>query len=446
MPPGGRWIRFAATPALLGLALAPAPALTAGAPPVVEDTLPNGLRVLVLEDHRSPVVTVQVWYRVGSRNELPGATGLAHFLEHMMFKGTPTHGKGVFARLVEENGGQYNAFTTQDVTSYFVDVAADKVDLMLRLEADRMRGLLLDPAEIDAERQVIMEERRSRVDDDPAGVMLEEMSALAYMAHPYAWPVIGWMDDIRRITPSELRAFYERHYAPNNALLLVVGDVEAARVHGRVRELFGAIPRAPDAPPVTAIEPPQRGERRVFLRRVGAQLPVVAVAWHVPNFRSSDAPVLEVLSLILSSGRASRLHQRLVYEEQLALVASGDYSYFSADPTLFWLFAQPLPGKKPETLEHALWAEIERLQRDPVPDEELERAKNQVEAAFVWRQDSVHSRAATLARFELAGSWRDVERFVPMIRAVTAADVQRVARAYFSAEKKSAGILVPAEP
>ena len=206
--------------ALLTLAsvAAPASTLAAGAD-VSEAILDNGLKVLVLEDHRSPIASVQVWYRVGSRNELPGATGLAHFLEHMMFKGTPAHGKGEFSRLVEQNGGQDNAFTSQDVTSYYVDIAADKVDLALALEADRMRNLLLDPKEIDAERQVVMEERRTRTEDDPDGLVSEEMMSLAFKAHPYRWPVIGWMEDIRRIAPTELRAFYDAYYRPNNAIL-----------------------------------------------------------------------------------------------------------------------------------------------------------------------------------------------------------------------------------
>lgn len=421
------------------------PAAAAAAPPVLEATLDNGLRVLLLEDHRSPVASVQVWYRVGSRNERPGATGLAHFLEHMMFKGTPTHGKGEFARLVEQNGGQDNAFTSQDVTSYYVDIATEKVDLVLRLEADRMRHLLLDPKEIESERQVVMEERRTRTEDDPDGSLFEELSAIAFKAHPYRWPIIGWMEDIRRIDAPELRAFYDTYYVPNNALLVVVGDISAPVLLDRIRALFGRIPRGPEPPAVTALEPPQLGERRVTVRKAEARLPIVALAYHAPNHRSADAPALELLSTILAEGRASRLHRKLVYEKQIALGAGGEYSYGSTDPSLFWFSATPLPGHTPEALEQALLQEIEALQAEPPPDEELERAKNQTEAAFVWRQDSVHSRAGSLARFELMGSWRLGERFVPAIRAVTAADVQRVARTYFPRERKNVGILLPAE-
>ncbi|MBI3108197.1 MAG: insulinase family protein [Candidatus Rokubacteria bacterium] len=413
---------------------------------VFEATLDNGLRVLILEDRRSPIVSVQIWYRVGSRNERPGATGLAHFLEHMMFKGTLTHGKGEFARLVERNGGQDNAFTAQDMTSYFVNVAADKVNLVLGLEADRMRHLLLDPKEVDSERQVVMEERRTRTEDDPDGLLSEELNAVAFKAHPYRWPIIGWMEDINRINPVELRAFYDRYYVPNNAILAVVGDVKAPEVLARIRETFGRIPRGPDPPAVTAVEPPQVGERRVTVRKAGARLPIVSIAYHVPNHASPDAAALELLSTILSEGRASRLHRKLVYEKRLALGAGGDYSYASVDPNLFWFYATPLPGQPVEVLERALLDEIELLKSEPVPDEELARAKNQIEASFVWRQDSVHSRASGLVRFELLGSWRLLDRFVPMIRAVTAADIQRVARAYFPSDRKTVGVLLPAEP
>jgi zinc protease len=441
-----RWSRVLGLVLLfVSLGLGPAEATAPGVLDVTEATLDNGLKVLVLEDARSPVVSVQIWYRVGSRNERPGATGLAHFLEHMMFKGTPRHGKGEFSRLVEENGGQDNAFTTQDDTAYYVDTAADRVDMVLVLEADRMRHLLLDPKEIDSERQVVMEERRTRTEDDPDGLLVEEMNSLAFKAHPYRWPVIGWMDDIKRINPTELRAFYDTYYQPNNALLVVAGDVRAPAVMTRVRELFGTIPRGPDPPPVTAVEPPQIDERRVLVRKAGAKLPIVDLAWHVPNHRSADAPALELLSTILSEGRASRLHRKLVYEQQLALGAGGDYPYFSRDPNLFSFYAMPRPGKSAQELERALLAEIERLQTELCPDEELERAKNQIEAAFVWQQDSVHSRASSLARFELAGSWRLETQFVPRIRAVTAPDLQRVARAYFPVHRKNVAVLVPDE-
>src|SRR5436189_2673524 len=228
----------------------------------VAETLDNGLRVLLLEDHRSPIVTVQTWYRVGSRNEQRGATGIAHFLEHMMFKGTPTHGPRQFARLVEQNGGQDNAFTSQDVTSYYVNIVADKLDLVLDLEADRMHNLLLDAKEIDSERQVVIEERRTRTEDDPEGFLAEEVSSIAFKAHPYSNPIIGWSEDLRRITPAEIRAFYKTYYNPNNAILVLVVDFKADEALGKIKARVGRVPRAADPPPVLAVEPPQTGERR----------------------------------------------------------------------------------------------------------------------------------------------------------------------------------------
>ena len=410
---------------------------------VTETTLDNGLRLLVQEDSRNPIVAVQILYRVGSRNELPGATGLAHFLEHLMFKGTPKYGRGEISRLIERNGGRENAFTTKDMTGYFTNIVADRLDLILAIEADRMRNLLLDPGEIDSERKVVMEERRTRTDDNPDGALYEGMNSLAFKASPYRWPTIGWMTDIAHIDAAELRAFYDTYYRPNNAILVVVGDVRAADVLARVRHHFGAIPRGAAPPPVTAIEPPQIDERRLVLRKADAQLPVVNIAWHVPNHRSPDAPALELLSQLLSEGRASRLYQSLVYEKRMVLGAGGEYSYSTLDPSLFWFYATPLPDHTPESVEQALLDEVDRLKRAPVGAEELERARNQIEASFVWQQDSVFSRASVLGRFEVLGSWRLLEDYLPRLRAVTPADVQRVARAYFPIDRKNVSILLP---
>jgi len=430
-----------AIPALLLFSLL----IPSGAPAqnrVVAATLDNGLRVLLLEDARSPIVSFQVWYRVGSRDEHRGATGIAHFLEHLMFKGTPTHGARQFARLVEENGGQDNAFTSQDVTSYYVNIAADKVDLVIDLEADRMQNLLLDAKEIGSEREVVIEERRTRTEDDPGGFLGEEVSSIAFKAHPYGAPIIGWMEDIKRITPEEIRAFYKTYYVPNNALVVAVGAFKANELLEKIKRRFGRIPRGKVPPPMLAVEPPQNGERRVTVTKQ-AQLPIVYLAWHVPNQKSDDAAALELLSTILAGGRASRLYRDLVYQRQLVLEAGGDYSYFSIDPNLFWFWATPMPGQTPEKLEAELIAHMERLKTEPVTDEELARAKNQMEAAFVYQEDSIHQRASMLARFELIGGFALKESFVAKIRAVTAADLTRVARTWFGPDKKSVGVLLP---
>jgi zinc protease len=418
------------------------PVSTRAAETVQATTLENGLRVLLLEDHRSPIVSFQVWYRVGSRNEQRGATGIAHFLEHLMFKGTPAHGARQFARLIEQNGGQDNAFTTQDVTSYFVNIAADKLDLVIELEADRMQNLLLDPKEIAAERQVIIEERRTRTEDDPGGSLGEEVSSIAFKAHPYGVPIIGWVEDLTRISPDEIRAFYRTYYVPNNAIVVAAGDFKAAEALEKITRRFGAIPRAADPPKMLALEPPQNGERRVVIAKQ-AELPIVYLGYHVPNQQSSDAPALELLSTVLAGGRASRLYKHLVYQRQLALEAGGDYSYFSLDPNLFWFWGTAMPGQTPETLEKALLDEMERLKKAPVSDEELRRAKNQVEAGFAFQEDSVHRRASLLARFELIGGHALMDGYLDRLRAVTAADLTRVAQAYFQDSRKNVGILIP---
>jgi zinc protease len=433
-----RRILVALALALLGLLPAPA----RGQDSLVATTLDNGLRVLLLEDHRSPIVSFQTWYRVGSRNEQRGATGLAHFLEHLMFKGTQKYGPRQFARLVEENGGRDNAFTTQDVTSYFVDIAADRLDLIIDLEADRMHNLLLDTKDIESERQVVIEERRTRTDDDPGGFLGEVVGSIAFRAHPYGQPIIGWVVDLERLTPEQVRAFYRTYYVPNNATVVVAGDFKPPETLEKIKQRFGSIPRGPDPPPMLAIEPPQSGERRVTVSRK-AELPIVYLAYHVPNWKSADAPSLEVLSAVLAGGRTSRIYKNLIYDRQLALDAGGDYSYFSFDPNLFWFWATPMPGQAPDVLEKALLEEMERLKREPVSAEELQRAKNQIEASFVFAEDSVHRRASLLARFDFVGGAAEKARFLERIRGVTDADLMRVAKAWFPPDLKNVGVLIP---
>ena len=416
-----------------------------GAQEVVEATLDNGLRVLLQEDHRSQVASFQVWYRVGSRDERVGLTGLSHYLEHMMFKGTPTYGPGVFSKLVETVGGQDNAFTSRDVTVYHVTVAAEQLDLVLELEADRMRHLLLAPREVDAERKVVMEERRTRTEDDPVGALAELFSTVAFVAHPYRLPTIGLAQDIERLTASDLRGWYEAYYRPNNAIVAVVGDFRAAELLEKIRTRLGAVPRGPDPPRVAVVEPEQRGERRVWLRKE-AQLSVVFTGYPVPNHRSEDAYPLEILSTVLSGGRTSRLYRRLVYDERLALEAAGDYPRLTLDPDTFTFYVTVLPGRTVEEAERALSAEVERLRTELISEEELQRAQNQLEAAYLFGQDSVFSRSATLARHELLGGWRLREGYLPGIRAVTREDVRRVAARHLVAERRTTAILLPVPP
>jgi zinc protease len=290
-----------------------------------------------------------------------------------------------------------------------------------------------------------MEERRTRTDDDPVGALAEELNAIAFKAHPYRIPPIGFATDIPQLTADDLRAWYDAYYRPNNAILVLVGDFAPAEMLTKVRARFGEVPRGPEPPPVRVVEPEQPGERRLWVKKE-AQLPVIFVGYHAPNHRAPESYALEVLSTVLSGGRASRLYRKLVYDERLALDAGGDYTRLGLDPDLFTFYATVLPEKTVEDVERALLAEVERLQKEPVTEEELQRAKNQIEAAFVFRQDSTYERAATLGRYELIGGWRLRDDYLPRIRAVTAAEVQEAARRYFVGEHQTTAILVPIAP
>jgi zinc protease len=409
---------------------------------VQETVLPNGLKVLLKEDHKSPIVTFQVWYRVGARNERLGKTGMSHLLEHMMFKGTNKYGPKQFSRTVQRNGGNDNAFTGKDYTAYFENFSADRLELAMELESDRMRDLLLDPKEFLSERDVVKEERRMRYEDDPTQTMLEQMMATAFAAHPYQWPVIGWMADIGNITRDDLAVHYRTYYAPNNATIVVVGDFDAKNVLPLVQKHFGGIPRGPEVPKVGAVEPKQLGEKRVVVKRE-AELPAIYAGYKVPTIRHPDAHALNVLQGILSSGKSSRMYKSLVYEKQLALYAGGDYDDVSADPHLFYVYAGVMPGKATDEVEKAIYTEIERFKNEPVSDEELQKAKNQAEASFIMAQDSVFYQAMQLGQFETVADWRLLGIYLDGVRAVTKDDVQRVAKQYFTEENRTVGILVP---
>jgi zinc protease len=409
---------------------------------LTETVLPNGLKVLLKEEHKAPVVTFQVWYRVGSRNEYLGKTGLSHMLEHMMFKGTKKYGPKTFSQTVQRNGGNDNAFTSHDYTAYFENFAADRIAMSLDLESDRMQNLLLDPKEFLSERDVVKEERRMRTEDDPVNAMVEQMMSVAFSAHPYQWPVIGWMTDISNYTRDDLVKHYRTYYVPNNATIVVVGDFDSKKLLVQIEQLFGKIPRGLEVPKVTAVEPQHVGERRIMVKRQ-AELPAVFAGYTVPTIKHPDSYALEVLQGILASGKSSRLYKSLVYEKQLALYAGGDYDNVSADPNLFYIYAGIMPGKTTEEVEKALYTEIDKFKIEPVTEEELLKAKNQVEANFIMGQDSIFNQAMLLGQFESIASWRLLEKYVDNIRAVTKEDIVRVAKEYFSEDNRTVGILVP---
>ncbi|MEJ5331037.1 MAG: pitrilysin family protein [Desulfobaccales bacterium] len=409
---------------------------------VVDTTLDNGMRVLLLKEPRAPLVTHQVWYRVGSRFETVGKTGLSHLTEHLMFKGTEKYGPKVFSRLVQKSGGNDNAFTSRDYTAYFQTGPASELRRWMEMEADRMRGLKVTEEAFATEQKVVLEERRLRTEDDPVSFLVEEVYAAAYKAHPYQWPIIGWYDDIKSLTLPDFQQYYQTYYQPNNATLVVVGDIDLEATLKDIREVYGALPKGPQPPQPTAREPRQYGERRVWVQRE-AQLPYVVMVHHVPNWQHPDCFALELLARVLSQGRSSRLYQKLIYTDRLALEAGADYDLDTADPSLFMLYAQPLPGKTSEKVEAALIAEIRRLQQEEVGARELAKVKNQATAAYYQAMDSLFFRGMLLGRLETVARWTLAREFVPKIQAVSAADLKRVAGQYLVPTNRTVGILVP---
>jgi zinc protease len=313
---------------------------------------------------------------------------------------------------------------------------------MLELEADRMVNLTLDETGFTAEKKIVMEERRLRTADEPAADLWEQVSAAAYTAHPYGWPTVGWMDDLEAITLEDVKRHRQIFYAPRNAILIVAGDVPPETLLPKIKAIFDTIPAGPLAPKVTANEPPQRGERRVTLKRP-ASLPVYVATYHVPNFKNDDSFALWLLSVVLAGGRSARLQLSLVEQKALALAADADYDRTSQDPSLFSLSMRLAPGKQWRDAETALYQEINKLKMRPISDKELERAKNLVESTFTYGQDSLFYRALQIGQYAALGDWSMIQKVIPGVRAVTAADVQRVAQTYLREENRTVGLLIP---
>lgn len=410
--------------------------------PLKEETLRNGLKVLVIEDHKAPLATFQIWYRVGSADEPSGKTGMSHLLEHMMFKGTKKYGSKEFSAIIQRNGGTDNAHTSKDYTMYHQTLSSDRLSLSVELEADRMTNLLLDPKEFLSERSVVMEERRMRYEDDPQNSLYEVTVATALKAHPYRRPVIGWMSDLAALNVEDLREHYRLHYAPDNAFIVVAGDVRPDAVFSMIRSAFESVPSSGRNRKTRTAEPEQQGEKRVYLKKE-AELPFVLCAYPAPGFPHEDSFALDVLSTILSDGKSSRLHRSLVYEKRLALNAFADYSGLQQHPFLFILGGTAAPGTTSEDIEKALREEIEQIKKTPPKDDEIEKAKNQMEAAFVFAQDSTYSRALYTGMFEMLGDYRLLDRYVEGIRSVTAERVRAVAEKYLVEDKRTTGVLVP---
>jgi zinc protease len=410
--------------------------------PVVETTLPNGLRILVHEDHSAPVVSSYIFYRSGSRNEKRGETGIAHLFEHMMFNGGKKFGPGAFDDQIEGHGGSTNGFTMRDCTAYLNNVPREALPVVLDLESDRMANLALTQQNLEQERGIVMEERRLRVDDQVAGAMNEALYLQAFVESPYRWNTIGFMADLRRITLEQARAYFHTYYAPNNATIVLAGDVEPAAAFALVRRYFGAIARRPDPPSVDASEPPQDGERRAVVRK-NAELPAVLIGYHGVAVKDPDRPVLDVLERVLSGGESTRLYEDLVREHELAtgVEANNDWGI---DPDLFWVYAQARPGKTAAQLEARIDAVMARVAAEPVPADELRKAKNILRADFVKGLKTVSGKANQLGYFQTVfGDYRAMFGLEAAWEAVTADDIRRVAAARLVPTNRTVVVLEP---
>ncbi len=416
---------------------------------VSEKNLDNGLKVIVKEDHRAPVAVMMLWYGVGSADEVAGKTGLSHALEHMMFKGTPKVPLGQFSKTVASIGGQVNAFTNKDYTAYFEQISADKLKTVMRLEADRMRNLLLDEKQFAKEIKVIREERRMRTDDNPQGLTYERFMAAAHLAAPYHHPVIGWMSDLNEMKVQDLRAWYKQYYSPNNATLVVVGDVQAQNVFALAKQYFGSIKPSQLSQRNKQPEPPQLGRKLVQVK-VPAKVPMLMLGFTVPTLNTTnskdDVYALQLINGILAAGNSSRMAKNLQRTLQVAAEVDVDYDPYARYDTQFVIFAAPAHGRKVEKLEQAIWSEIDKLKTEPVPESELKRVKTILLADKVFDKDSIFGQAMEIGWLETVGlGWQESAKWQQQIEKITAKQIQDTAKRYFKLNRLTQAELIPSQ-
>ena len=411
-------------------------------------TLKNGMQVVIVENHRVPVVTHMVWYRVGSADEGPGETGIAHFLEHLMFKGTKKRKPGEFSQIVARNGGQENAFTSTDYTAYFQTIATDRLEMVMEMEADRMTNLVITDKEVEPERLVILEERRSRVDNNPGAILGEHINGALFLNHPYRNPVIGWEHDIKALDIKRIMAFYKRWYAPNNAILVVAGAITAEQVRPLAKKYYGKIPAQPPVVRNRAKEPPQRAARKVVLRDKRVRQPSWRRSFLAPTLQwgnKTHVYPLEVLSNILGGGASSRLYRRLVVENKTAVSSGAYYRGDDRGPGRFVLHASPRGDVTMDALEMAVVAEITDIIKNGITEDEVIRAKERMVAEAVYARDSLSGGARALGAALASGlSVDDVESWPDNIAAVTAKQINEAAKALFDNNRSVTGLLLPA--
>ena len=431
----------------LSTALAQAPKQSST---ITDFTLDNGLKVVVIPDHRAPVVTHMIWYRIGSADEPAGKSGIAHFFEHLMFKGTKEHKAGEFGARVAEIGGNENAFTSYDYTAYYQTVPPEALGDMMEFEADRMRNLVLTDEVIGPERDVILEERRSRVETSPDALLDEELNATLYQNHPYRIPVIGWMHEMKQLNRIDATAFYDKYYAPNNAVLVVAGDVDAASVKALAERTYGKVERGPALPPrVRPQEPEQNTSRTVTLTDARVSVPSFRTEWVVPSYTSSrdgEAEALDLLGEILGGGTRSRIYQELIVKLGIASSAGASYSGTALDPTGFTVYGAPRGGAKLSDVQAAVEAEVRKVIEHGVTQDELDRARTRYLRSLIFARDSQSGMAniygATLAT---GGTVEDIDAWPERLRAVTTDQVKAVAAKYLTPNRSVTGYLLPSE-
>src|SRR5512137_224209 len=409
---------------------------------VVAHTLANGLRVRVLPDRLVPAVSYYTFFGVGSRNERPGLTGISHLFEHMMFNGSERFGPKEFDRVLEAHGGASNAYTSTDLTAYHDDFASEALPVVVDLESDRMRALRITDEGLAQERSVVMEERRLRTENSHFGLMEEQLESLVYQAHPYRWPVIGWMDDIARISRADCLDFFGTYYAPGNAAIYVCGDVDPDDLLARIESAYGAIPAGPPVPPPVGGEPPQRGERRATIQ-FPANAPAMLAGFRGPSARERDTAVLDVLQACLSMGEGSRLRRRIVQELEVAVSVGVGWTW-RADPGVFMFSMELAPGASQRKAERALWAEIDRVGSRGVSEREMARARALLRSGVLHELSTRNGVAHAMGQAEaLLGDWREAGRALERYAAVSSADVRRAARRWLDPSKRNVVWLEP---
>lgn len=437
------WLRWIAVIALIGAQMG----TSAVAAEAQEFMLDNGMKLIVKPDHRAPIVVSQIWYKVGSSYEQDGITGVSHVLEHMMFKGTKRHGPGEFSRIIAENGGRENAFTSRDYTAYFQTLEKERLPIALELEADRMRNLRLQEAEFAKEVKVVMEERRLRTEDNAPSLTYERFNAVAFLNSPYRTPIIGWMDDLESMRLEDLAHWYRQWYAPNNAVLVVAGDVEPQAVLKLVKRYFGRYKASEITPPKPRREVTQQGPRRITVK-APAEVPYLLMGYKVPVLLTAEQDwepyALEVLAGVLDGGSSARLARELVRGQQIAVSAGAGYNLYDRQQSLFLLDGSPAKGATVEALEDALRKQIAAVRERPPTASELERVKAQVLADRVYQEDSVFYQAMKIGTLETVGlGWRLLDDYLPRIQAVTAEQVQAVAKKYLIDDHLTVAVLDP---